>query len=248
MCTVLLRFRPGTATPVLLGAIRDEFMARPWDPPARHWDGPRAHLVGGRDRTAGGTWLAVDPTPGRPQVAALLNGPRRPALEGGVRPTRGTLALDALALGWEPTTAEIVDHDGFHLLVADRSSVRVWSWDGERLDEQVLDPGDHIVVNLGVDTTEDPLVPHFAPLLAATADPLLTAPSAAEAWDPWDELLAGDRLDPEDPRALLVRRLVEDRTYGSTSATLVALTSDGVRYDFNPDPWDPTAWHEVPTP
>ncbi|MGK2949311.1 MAG: NRDE family protein, partial [Acidimicrobiales bacterium] len=71
MCTVLLRFSPGSPWPVVAGAVRDEFTERPWDPPDRHWDGPRSALVGGRDHTAGGTWLAVDPQ--RPALAALLN-------------------------------------------------------------------------------------------------------------------------------------------------------------------------------
>src|SRR6266536_501359 len=58
MCTVLLRFAPGSASPLRLGAVRDEFVDRAWDPPGAHW-GDR--LLGGRDWTAGGTWLAVDP-------------------------------------------------------------------------------------------------------------------------------------------------------------------------------------------
>ena len=61
MCTVLLRLAPGGELPVLLGAVRDEFVERPWDGPGRHWSGEAAHLIGGRDRLAGGTWLAVDP-------------------------------------------------------------------------------------------------------------------------------------------------------------------------------------------
>ena len=65
MCTVLLRLTPGGVHPVLLGAVRDEFVERSWDPPARHWDGAAAHLVGGRDLVAGGTWLAVDPAAAR---------------------------------------------------------------------------------------------------------------------------------------------------------------------------------------
>jgi hypothetical protein len=59
-------------------------------------------------------------------------------------------------------------------------------------------------------------------------------------------LLAGDGLDPEDPRALLVRREVEGRPYGSTSASLVALGPHGVRYGFNPRPTDRRAWTYVP--
>jgi uncharacterized protein with NRDE domain len=59
MCTVLLRFRPGRRWPLLVAAVRDEFLERPWDPPAAHW--PRPTIIGGRDRTAGGTWLAARP-------------------------------------------------------------------------------------------------------------------------------------------------------------------------------------------
>jgi hypothetical protein len=102
------------------------------------------------------------------------------------------------------------------------------------------------VVNLGPDARDDPLVPHFAPLLAAMTDPLLPpgAPTA-EAWEAWTDLLGGDGLDPADPRALLVRREVDGRAYESTSASLVALSRHGVGYDFSADPADPAAWHEV---
>lgn len=245
MCTVVLRFDPDAPWPVLLGAIRDEFTDRPWDAPALHWDGPWAHLAGGRDRTAGGTWLAVDPSPGRPAAAALLNGVRRPPPDDGARPTRGTLALEVLASGRTPEQPMLADYDSFHLLLATLDGVQVWSWDGEALDHRQLAPGDHIVVNLGVDTDEDPLVPHFAPLLAVLPDPLLVpgAPSLA-AWEPWTDLLAGDGLDPADPRALIVRREIEGKLYGSTSATLVALAPDEVRYDFTATPSDPL-WYPV---
>lgn len=246
VCTVLFRFAPGARWPVLLGAIRDEFADRPWDPPAPHWDQRWAGLLGGRDRTAGGTWLAVDPTPSRPAVAALLNGVRRPARDGGARPTRGTLALDVLGSAAVPSSDALADYDGFHLLLASVERVEVWSWDGAELEHRNLPPGDHIVVNLGVDTHDDPLVPHFEPLLAALPDPLLT-PGAASiaAWEPWTDLLGGDGLDPEDPRALIVHREIEGRTYASTSATLVALAPGRVRYDFNGDPTEPAAWRQI---
>ena len=246
MCTVLLRVDPGSRWPVRCGAIRDEFADRPWDPPGRHWEGRWRGLVGGRDRTAGGTWLAVDPSSDRPAVAALLNGVRRPLADGEVRPTRGTLALEVLTSGTIPSPDVLPGYDGFHLVLATLTGVRVWTWDGEDLLEQDLTAGDHIIVNLGVDTDADPLVPHFAPLLAGLPDPLLTPtrPSRA-AWEPWTDLLGGDGLDPADPRALIVRREVEGRTYASTSATLVALSEDGVRYDFNPDPGNHDTWYEV---
>lgn len=245
MCTVLLRFDPEADWPVLLGAIRDEFADRPWDAPAAHWDGPWRHLLGGRDRTAGGTWLAVDPSPDRPAVAALLNGVRRPVPAAGARPTRGTLALEVLASGRVPSGDDVADYDGFHLLLATLGGVEVWSWDGEVLDHRPLDPGDHILVNLGVDAEQDPLVPHFGPLLATVPSPVLEPGPTLAAWEPWPDLLAGDGLDGDDPRALVVRREIDGRTYASTSASLVGLSADTVRYDFSGAPDDLDAWSEV---
>src|SRR6266536_4043488 len=146
MCTVLLRFAPGSASPLRLGAVRDEFVDRAWDPPGAHW-GDR--LLGGRDRTAGGTWLAVDPD--RPAVAAVLNGVRRPAPADGVRPSRGGLPLAVLRGEPLPVPDR---YDGFHLVLATAAEVRVWSWDGEALRDQRLAPGDHVIVNAGVDAAD----------------------------------------------------------------------------------------------
>jgi hypothetical protein len=240
VCTLLLSFAPGTRWPLAAGAIRDEFADRPWDPPAQHWDGPRARLLGGRDRQAGGTWLAVDPE--QKAMAALLNGVRRPPPETGTRPTRGTLALDVLATGRLPD--DLSEHDRFHLVRAGLDAVDVWTWDAEVLHHHQLAPGHHIVVNLGLDTPDDPLVPHFAPLLAALPP---AGDDLEAAWPAWQRLLAGDDLDPADDRALVVEREVEGRRYASTSAALVALSAQGVRYGFTASPADPRSWSDVAT-
>jgi uncharacterized protein with NRDE domain len=231
VCTVLLRLAPDEPWPVLLGAIRDEFADRAWDPPAHHWPGAWSGLIGGRDRVAGGTWLAVDPV--RPALAALLNAGRRDPLPDGLpRPTRGTLATRILRDGELPA---LDAYDCFHLLRVTLDSAELWSWDGEAQTHRALEPGDHIIVNTGLDTDDDPLVPHFAPLLAAT-------PSTREAWL---GLLTGDDLDPADERALIVRKEIEGRLYASTSATFVGLSAGEVRYDFNATPDDPSAWFQV---
>jgi hypothetical protein len=217
---------------VLLGAIRDEFVERAWDPPARHWDGHWAHLLGGRDRRAGGTWLAVDPSV--PAVAALLNaGKREEPVDGVVRPTRGTLALHILDSRDLPE--DIEHYDRFHLLRATIDGAELWSWDGTSLSHQELSPGDHIIVNAGLDTDDDPLVPHFAPLLAGTGSDMAD----------WRTLLSGDGLDPGDERALVVCKEIEGHLYGSTSGTLLALSPQEVRYEFTATPADTASWFEV---
>jgi hypothetical protein len=251
MCTVLLRFRPRDSWPVLLAAVRDEFADREWDPPGRHWNGAAAGLVGGRDRSAGGTWLAVDP--GAPAVAALLNGVRRGDPPDGVRPSRGSLPLTALTGDPLP---DPYPFDGFHLLHAGPDRVRVWTWDGATLRRDELEPGDHILVNAGVygarpdpqtpALPDHPLVTHFAPLLAALPDPDPRPGLAPEqAWGGWLRLLAGDGLDPTDPRALVIRRTVQQRRYASTSASLLALRPGAVRYDFTAPPGPQARWREV---
>jgi hypothetical protein len=256
VCTVLLRFAPGTAWPLLLGAVRDEFADRAWDPPGRHWDGSKVGgaMVGGRDRVAGGTWLAVDPT--GPAVAALLNGPLLAVPPDGFRPSRGDLPLSALTR-WPdadpplPEGAELARYNGFHLLRAATDRVDVWSWDGVAMTHHGLDPGDHVIVNAGVDA-DTPLVGRLRERMAGfgTLDPR-PGRATSDAWDGWVDLLGGDGIDPGDPRALLVWREHEGRVYRSGSASLVALGLTGARFDFTAIDFTGPAvagasWYEVP--
>jgi hypothetical protein len=233
MCTVLLRFQPSARWPLLVAAVRDEFLERPWDPPAAHWPA-NSSIVGGRDRTAGGTWLAVDRA--GPGLAAVLNGARLPPSAD--RPSRGGLPLAALT-GSLPGSYD--GYDGFHLVTGTPSTVEVLSWDGATAVRRALTPGDHIVVNEGVDTLSDPLVPHFAPLFGALASPTdLTADSTEAAWGAWVEFLRGDGLPVDDPRALIIRHEHEGHLYGTGSLALVALAPHAARYDFSGTPLDPS--------
>jgi hypothetical protein len=236
---VLLRIDPAGDWPLLLLAVRDEYLGRPWDAPGPHWP-DRGRLVGGRDRVSGGTWLAVDPQV--PAVAAVLNGERLPVPVVGARPSRGGLPLAVLGgtfdpAGIVPDAAGLPGYDGFHLLHATSTGARLWSWDGVRLRERELAAGDHVVVNLGPDAVEDPLVPHLAPRLRAAASPDPRPDlGIRDAWGAWLDLLEDGQLPPTDPRALLIRHRVGDRLYGSGSVSLVALAPDGLRYDFCADP------------
>ncbi|WP_344056694.1 NRDE family protein, partial [Sphaerisporangium rubeum] len=167
MCTVIAGVEPGARTPVVLAGVRDEMADRPWRGPAAHW--PRfPGLVGGLDLQAGGTWLAADATV--PRVAALLNGTGRQASPA-IRRSRGDLPLRAAAHGGLPG-GDLAVYDPFHLVVAEPGGVRLWHWDGERLTEDKLPPGLHVIVNDGLVTGDaDPKVAWFAPRFAAAPRP-----------------------------------------------------------------------------
>jgi hypothetical protein len=256
MCTAIISIEPGA--PVLLAGVRDELLDRAWEGPGRHWpDYPG--LVGGRDLLAGGTWLAVAPGAGR--VACVLNGRGRMA-PAEARRSRGALPLLAAAEG-KLASAGLASFDPFHLLSAEPGTVTLWSWDGERRTDRELTAGLHVVVNSGLDSDQPPGRPegwerdardreaariaHFLPRLreAARPDPRPGLP-VSQAWGAWLPLLNGDGLDPSDPRALIVRRdLGAGRLWGTTSVSLVALTRDGLRYDFTGRPGDPGTWYPV---
>src|SRR5438105_167109 len=110
MCTVLLRFNPDSPWPVLLSAVRDEYLARPW---------------------------------------------------------------------------------------------------------QLLAPGDHVIVNQGVDVND------FAPLRAAATPDPKPGLSPAAAWGDWIGLLSGGDFTGAAVRPLLIRKEVDGLEYGSGSASLV---------------------------
>jgi hypothetical protein len=241
MCTVIVGFDPRAETPVVLAGVRDEFLSRPWEPPAAHWpDFPG--LVGGRDLSAGGTWLALDT--GASRAAALLNG-RGLMAETPIRRSRGDLPLRAAASGELPE-GDLSCYDPFHLIVADPGGVRLWSWDGRRVTDDKLPAGVHVVVNSGWERGDDNArVAFFRPRFAAAPRP--SARDAGEgSWTAWRELASGAGLPVSDPRALVVREELPDgRVWGTSSITLLALGVDSLRHDFCARPSDPASWYGV---
>lgn len=262
---------PQSRYPVLLAGVRDEFHDRPWIGPGRHW--PRyPELIGGQDLLAGGTWLAVDPRV--PRVACVLNGRGPLASEAG-RLSRGELPLRFAADGdldglefdrYDPfhlvcaTVREVFllswngERHGRQTLGAGLHVVVNSGLEGS---DPTEGPGtEAMAARLGF----------FRPRLLAAARPEPepgtgprpvsgseqaagsrpeTDAGTGQAWGPWLPLLQGGGLDPEDDRALLVRRRLGGRVWGTTSVSLVALRDGGVRYDFSGRPGDAGAWATV---
>ncbi|HTJ90882.1 MAG TPA: NRDE family protein [Acidocella sp.] len=114
MCSIILRTG---ADGVLVGANRDEMVARNWEGPAEYWPG----LIGGRDILGGGTWMALNR---HGVMAAVLNrhGSLGPAP--GKR-SRGELPLLALGETSAQAAAERVSrldagaYRSFNLVLAD---------------------------------------------------------------------------------------------------------------------------------
>jgi hypothetical protein len=247
--------------PLLLLGVRDEFTGRPWQLPAAHW--PGSPLVGGRDEQAGGTWLAVHP--GIPRVGCVLNARGQPAPLSG-RQSRGELPLRAADEGQQALRrlckdlGALASYDPFYLVCADLSSVLVLSWDGAHAALEELEPGTHVLTNVGHmyprsrTGPPDPEAAHFGPRAAHFGPKFARRPSGdpdatiKDAWGDWLALADGDGLSVTDPAAIIVRRELPDgQVWGTTSVSLVALGAASLRYDFQPIPTDPATWYSVDT-
>jgi hypothetical protein len=241
--------------PLLVLGFRDELTGRPWQPPGRHW--PGSPLVGGRDEQAGGTWLAVHPA--IPRVACILNA-RGPQAPPDTRRSRGELPLRAAAEGRQALQnlhddhAALARYDPFFLICADLDGpgALMLGWDGTRAGlEQLETPGTHLITNAGhtyppASGKSDAKAEHFGLRFAAHRPDADPAATIKDAWGDWLTLAGGDGLPETDPAAIIARRQLPDgRLWGTTSVTLVALGADGLRYDFQPVPSDPTTWYSV---
>ncbi len=278
MCTAIVALEPdGT---VLLAGVRDEFTSRAWQPPARHWP-DRPEVIGGRDLQAGGTWLAVAPDARRVACVLNGRGRMAPAPARRTRgelplsaAADGKLAAADLPdldpfrlLVAEPGRALLFSWNGEHLaeqglgpglhmvlngglagaLLAARpdapEAARADSGPGGLTAGQAAAARAHELARIG----------YFLPRLRAARRPHPEpgVPVAA-AWGDWLPLVNGGGIGPDDQRALIVlRNLGEGRFWGTTSVSLVAISPEGIRYDFTGNPgaaaaWSPVALDEYP--
>jgi uncharacterized protein with NRDE domain len=163
MCTLVVGIDRPRAGHLLLGANRDESLARAAVSP--HVLVREPLIVAGRDSVAGGTWLGVQA--GR-LVAAILNrneptGEAAGRWVAGTEPdrSRGLLCLDALRMNGAREVAEWVKDEvltcryaPFTLFVADATGAWVAAWDGAMKVEQLF-PGWHVITHGDVDDPFD---------------------------------------------------------------------------------------------
>jgi len=234
MCTLTLGWRVFDDAPVAVAANRDELLGRPSEPPSVV-DGDPA-VVAPRDADAGGTWIGYNE---RGVLAAITN--RWVDVPGGGERSRGLLVRDVLGAASAHEARGIVAdavaadaYDGFNLVVAERGgpttpgdpTALYFEWDGD-LRVRRLDPGVHVVVNVGIDGEhfEPERDPERGTEQAGNATRLREAlrPAPDESAPAWRSR-AADALGDHDFGVCVHD---PDREFGTRSSSLFTLFADG---------------------
>jgi uncharacterized protein with NRDE domain len=226
VCLLVVAFGVVPDTPLLIGANRDELLARPTTLlAALGQSGPR--VLGGRDDVSGGTWLAVNE---HGVFAALTNQPLGDAKDP-LKRSRGELPL---VLASQPTATAAVDvllqnyqpadYNGCWLLVGDRDTLSYIDFTGLVAPEAVaLGPGLYVLENkaLGVPSPKVVRVLELLDGLAGDVEEasLTLEKALADHWVPAaDPAAAGS---PDAPR--LVPSCVHLDEYGTRSSCIVRI-------------------------
>ncbi len=185
MCTLIVLHRCVEASPLLVAANRDEYFERPAEGPALR-DVPcakgSARVLAPRDVREGGTWLGLNE---HGLFAALTN--RRCAAPDPNRRSRGLIVTDALSAARARDAAEMIEslsadaYNPFNLLVADRDTAHVFSYEGkpERID---LAPGAHVIGNVHPHDASSPKIARLRrEVAAAEAGPAAEVPRRLQA-------------------------------------------------------------------
>ena len=234
MCTLTIGWRVFDDAPVVVAANRDERLGRASEPPAVSGRDPA--VLAPRDAEAGGTWIGVNE---HGVLAAVTN--RWVDVPGGGERSRGLLVRDVLDAASTHEARGVIDgalaahtYDGFNLVVAERGGTTTpgeptavyVEWDGS-LDVRRLDPGVHVVVNVGVDG--EYFEPERAPDRGVEQSRNATRLRAALAPDPGESASAwrsraADTLGDHDYGVCVHD---PDRGFGTRSSSLFTLRADG---------------------
>lgn len=238
MCTLVLLRRPRHDWPLLVGANRDEMVARPWKAPARHWP-DRPEVFAGLDVLAGGSWLGINDYG---VVAGILNRVNSLGPAAGMR-SRGELVLEALDHADAAAAAHALAaldpgaYRPFNLIVADNRDA-FWlanrgAEEGNRISIAAVPEGLHMITARDMDDTDSPRIRHHRARFAAAPPPEPEAPpennhDGAGDWRAWEALLASPAPEGTDePEAAMAIDPDNARYpgFGTVSSALIALPS-----------------------
>lgn len=233
MCTFILAWQVFEDAPVVVAANRDEQVGRESEPPARRdWERP---VVAPRDTEAGGTWLGYN------DAGVLVSVTNRWSdADLAAERSRGLLVRDALrqdtaeeAIRYVERDLDAREYDGFNLVAADADAALLAEWDGRRRVRQ-LDPGVHVVVNVGADGqyTIPSQRQEVAERQAGNADRLRghLQPEPGEDSRGWLDRAAAAVSDHE------FGVCIHGDGFGTRSSSLVRLGTDGDTYQYADGP------------
>ena len=248
MCTLAIYFKVFADFPIVVAANRDEFIARPANPPTVLCEEPL--VVGGKDLRAGGTWLAINQFG---MIAGLLNRRSDLPADPDCR-SRGLLCLDVLRQSTVEgavrflTEQDPENYNPFNLMVAAGDRAAVAHNRQGRIEITDLAPGLHLLTNLDVDDFECPKISRcFSRFAKLTEQPLDRDPAAMREHL---QALLSDHSTQLDPRSGRPNSLcVHLGDYGTRESSLIFVTASGrIEHYFAPGPPCTTSYSPAAVP
>lgn len=228
MCTIALAWQVFEDAPIVFGANRDEQHDRPSEPPNRRDWG--ANVVAPQDRESGGTWLGYNE---HGLLVAITN--RWDDVDWTGDRSRGLLVRDALANEDAESAIQAIEreldertYEAFNLLAVDETAALLFeSGDNRRV--RTLNPGVHVVVNVGADGDYD--IPESLEDVGAqqaeNAERIrrVLRPDPGEEADDWLER-TGDILGDHEYGVC-----IHENGFGTQSSSLIWMDSHGFQYE-----------------
>lgn len=226
MCLILIAYRAHPAFPLVVGANRDEYYARPTAPAAFWSDAP--DVLAGRDLQAAGTWLGINRSL---RFAALTNFRDLSSLAPSTR-SRGELTSEFLRGDMpakpylEGVRRRAGEFNGFNLFVADGTGLYYFSnRDGE---VRQLGPGTYGLSNHLLDTPWPKvaeLKPRFNAAIGQPLDLEAIRRLLADRGVAPDAALPDTGVGLERERMLSAAFVISD-VYGTRSTTALSVGAD----------------------